>query len=68
MARKTLERDAFTKTSLVTYKELYDRACTQARKNGEDISSFLTRAIVNQLEREGDIDIRSIIREFGREI
>ena len=68
MARKKLEENKLIKASLAMYSQVYDRACVQARKNSESMGSFVTRAIVNQLEREGDIDIRSIIREAGEDI
>ena len=33
------------------------------RKNGETQQEFITRALVNQLEKEGDFEIRQIVEE-----
>ena len=58
MARSILDPPVKEKTTIVTNKLLLDRVGVHVRKNGDNQTEFFTRAIVNQLEREGDISIR----------
>lgn len=63
MARATIDPPAKDKTTIVTNKTLLDRVGVHVRKNGDNQTEFFTRAIVNQLEREGDVEIRSMLEE-----
>lgn len=63
MARTTIDPPAKDKTTIVTSKTLLDRVGVHVRKNGDNQTEFFTRAIVNQLEREGDVEIRSMLEE-----
>ena len=65
MARTALESPPKDKTTIVTSKTLLDRLGVHVRKNGDNQTDFITRAIVNQLEKEGDFDIRFDLREEG---
>ena len=51
------------KTTIVTSKKLLDRISVHVAKNGDNQTNFITRALVNQLEREGDIEIREMLEE-----
>lgn len=51
------------RTTVVASKTLLDRISVHVAKNGDNQTNFVTRALVNQLEREGDIGIRSILEE-----
>ena len=62
MARAKIEVKK-DKTTIVTNKTLLDRVGVHVKKNGDNQTDFLTRAIINQLEREGDIEIRTMIEE-----
>ena len=62
MARDKIEVKK-DKTTIVTNKTLLDRVGVHVKKNGDNQTDFLTRAIINQLEREGDIEIRTMIEE-----
>ena len=62
IARDKIE-DKKDKTTIVTNKTLLDRVGVHVKKNGDNQTDFLTRAIINQLEREGDIEIRTMIEE-----
>ena len=44
-------------------KLLLDRLAVHVLKHGDNQTNFITRAIVNQLEREGDLAIRSELEE-----
>jgi hypothetical protein len=45
-------------------KTLMDRVENHVKKNSEDnITKFYNRAILNQLEHEGDFEIRDIVEE-----
>lgn len=65
MARAKLDAPVKDKTTIVTSKTLLDRLGVHVRKNGDNQTDFITRAIVNQLEKEGDLDIRFDLREEG---
>lgn len=59
MARNALEPPAKDKTTIVTSKLLLDRVGLHVKKNGDNQTDFITRALLNQLEKEGDLTIRS---------
>ena len=59
MARSALEPPAKDKTTIVTSKLLLDRVGLHDKKNGDNQTDFITRALLNQLEKEGDLTIRS---------
>ena len=63
MARSVIEAPAKDKTTIVTSKLLLDRMGVHVKKNGDNQTDFITRAIVNQMEREGDLTIRSELEE-----
>ncbi len=63
MARTRIEPPAKDKTTIVTSKLLLDRVGVHVKKNGDNQTDFITRAILNQLEREGDITIRAELEE-----
>ena len=63
MSRKAIEPPAKDKTTIVTSKHLLDRMGVHVKKQGDNQTDFITRAIVNQMEREGDITIRSEMEE-----
>ena len=51
------------RTTIVTSKTLLYRVSVHVAKNGDNQTNFITKALVNQLEREGDIEIRDILEE-----
>lgn len=63
MARQMIDPPAREKTTIMTSKLLLDRMGVHVRKNGDNQSDFMTRAIINQMEREGDLTIRSEMEE-----
>ena len=63
MARSSIEPPAKDKTTIVTSKLLLDRLGVHVKKHGDNQTDFITRAIVNQMEREGDLMIRSELVE-----
>lgn len=63
MAREKLDAPAKDKTTIVTSKTLLDRVGVHVKKNGDNQTDFITRALLNQLEREGDFEIRTILEE-----
>ena len=63
MARNVIEPPAKDKTTIVTSKLLLDRMGVHVKKNGDNQTDFITRAIINQMEREGDLTIRSEVEE-----
>ena len=46
------------RTTIMVDAQAINDAKDQAKKNGESLKSFLERAIVNQLETEGDFETR----------
>ena len=63
MSRQVIDPPAKEKTTIMTSKLLLERLSIHVRKNGDNQSDFITRAIVNQLEKEGDLTIRSEMEE-----
>ena len=63
MAREKIEGARKYKTTIITNKTLLDRVGIHVKKNGDNQTDFITRAMVNQLEREGDLEIRAILKE-----
>ena len=63
MARKMLEEPVIERTTIMTNRTLIDRVSVHVKKNGDNQSNFVTRALINQLEREGDLTIRDEIAE-----
>ena len=61
--RNVIDPPAKDKTTIVTSKLLLDRMGVHVKKNGDNQTDFITRAIVNQMEREGDLTIRSELEE-----
>lgn len=64
MARSVIDQPQKEKTTIVTYSILLDRMGVHVKKNRDNQTDFLTRAIINQMEREGDFDIRSEMEEL----
>lgn len=63
MARNSIDPPVREKTTIMASKLLLDRMGVHVRKNGDNQSDFMTRAIINQMEREGDLTIRSEMEE-----
>lgn len=63
MSRKVIDPPAKDKTTIQASKLLLDRIGIHCRKSGEYQNDFVERALVNQLEREGDLSIRSELEE-----
>lgn len=63
MSRDVIEPPAKDKTTIVTSKTLLERMSIHVKKRGDNQTDFITRAIINQLENEGDIEIRKILEE-----
>lgn len=49
--------------SFISMAVLAERVNAHCKATDENLSDFYNRAVVNQLEREGDFDIRTIIEE-----
>lgn len=64
MARSCIDPPAKEKTTIVTHSFLLDRMGVHVKKNRDNQTDFLTRAIVNQMEREGDFSIRLEMEEL----
>ena len=67
MPRTHIEPPAKDKTTIVTSKLLLDRMGVHVKKRGDNQTDFITRAIINQMEREGDLTIRSEMEEENRD-
>ena len=66
--RSVIDAPAKDKTTIVTDKLLLDRMSVHVKKNGDNQTDFITRAILNQLESEGDIEIRAMLRDEGLDV
>lgn len=56
---------SITRTTIMLDEELYDRVLTHLKKNNneESITEFTRRAFLNQLENDGDFEIRDMLEE-----
>ena len=63
MAREQINGVKKTKTTIVTNETLLDRVGSHVLKRGDTLTDFMTRAILNQWENEGDLEIRALIEE-----
>lgn len=61
--RNSLEVPVKDRTTIFTSKKLINRLTVHLTNTGENQTTFITRAIINQLEREGDITIRQEMEE-----
>lgn len=62
-ARARIDPAPKEKTTIMASKLLLDRLAVHVLKHGDNQTNFITRAIVNQLEREGDLTIRFELEE-----
>ena len=46
---------------------LMERVAQRVKKTGENLTDFYNRAILNQLENDGDFEIRDILEEESNE-
>lgn len=51
------------KTTIITSKILLDRISKHIVSTGESQTEFVTRALINQLENDGDLTIREEMEE-----
>lgn len=63
MGRVAIEAPVKDKTTIVTSKHLLDRMAIHVKQSGENQTDFITRAIVNQMENDGDLTIREEMEE-----
>ena len=49
---------ALTRTTIMASEALMNRVLTHTSKSSEKLTDFYNRAILNQLERDGDFEIR----------
>lgn len=54
---------ANSRTTIMANDKLIERVNSHVSKSGESLTSFYNRAIINQLEKDGDFDIRDIVEE-----
>ena len=68
MSRNKIEAPVKDKTTIVTDKLLLDRVALHVKHSNDNQTEFVTRALLNQLEREGDVEIRLMMREEGYDV
>ncbi len=49
------------RTTIILDKTLMDRMSHHVLSEGDNQTNFISRAIINQLEKEGDLEIRDLI-------
>ena len=57
---------AKTTITIMADESLMERVQNHTKSRGENLTEFYTRAIVNQLENDGDYEVRDMIME-GKE-
>ena len=58
MGRAKIDGFEMDKTTIVVRKKLLDRVASHIVETRETQTAFMTRAIINQLENDGDFSIR----------
>ena len=51
------------RTTIMASEKLMNRVAVHCAKTGEKLGDFYNRAILNQLENDGDFDIRDEVEE-----
>lgn len=54
---------AIARTTIMASEILIDRVNKHTTKTGETLTDFYNRAILNQLEKDGDFEIRDEVEE-----
>lgn len=54
---------SIVRTTIMASEKLMNRVAEHCAKTGEKLGDFYNRAILNQLENEGDFDIRDEVEE-----
>lgn len=54
---------AIARTTIMASEKLMKRVTEHTAKTGEKLGDFFNRAILNQLENDGDFDIRDEVEE-----
>lgn len=54
---------AIVRTTIMASEKLINRVADHCAKTGEKLGDFYNRAILNQLENEGDFEIRDEVEE-----
>ena len=54
---------AIVRTTIMASEKLINRVADHCAKTGEKLGEFYNRAILNQLENDGDFDIRDEVEE-----
>lgn len=65
MSREIIDYPLKDKTTIVTSAFLLEKMGIHVKKNHDNQTDFITRAIVNQMEREGDFAIREEMEEIS---
>lgn len=52
-----------TTITIMADEKLMDRVQSHAKSRGENLTEFYTRAIINQLENDGDFEVRDMVME-----
>jgi hypothetical protein len=52
-----------SRTTIMASDILMNRVKEQVGRTGEDLTDFYNRAIINQLERDGDFEVRDLWEE-----
>lgn len=50
-----------SRTTITASDKLMDRVNKHIAETGETLTSFINRALLNQLEKDGDFEIRDIV-------
>ena len=58
------EYKLLTKTTIIAEEMLMKRVAEHTESRGETLTEFYTRAIINQLEKDGDYEIRDKYEEL----
>lgn len=56
-----------TKTTIIIEEALLEASQTHLKQDADSFTNFVQRAFINQLEKEGNYEIRDIMEEIAHE-
>ena len=56
-----MAKNTEVRTTIVTMSCIAERVAQHCKNRGESLSDFYNRALINQLENDGDFEIRDIV-------
>ena len=63
-----MSKSSEVRTTIITLSCLADRVAQHCKNRGENLSDFYNRAVLNQLENDGDFEVRDIVETEAKRL